>query len=244
MNKVTYDAGTMTIEVYGLDGVAYMLGDLKSKTPAVVKTAVNATARKARKLMIAQASARYAVNAAGRRHLKDLKSRKKATNSSLSAELFVASMRNDLSYFRTSPASPTHFTGAEWVRGPKVWKGKVLKASPMRKLPGAGNRSKAFLAEFHNRKADGTSSNHIGMVQRVIGSHSSRAKTQNGHDRWRNKQGDVEKLVTLGSPSITAMHHTIWPYVEPETSEYLQEQLFQQTERVLARAKAKQRLMP
>ena len=82
MSRVTYDAGTMTITVDGLEDVERALGDLKKKTPAAAKVAINATARQARKLMVAQAKARYAVNAAGRRHLKDLVQRKKATNTS------------------------------------------------------------------------------------------------------------------------------------------------------------------
>ena len=55
MSRVTYDAGNLTIEVDGLDTVAAALGDLKKKTPAAAKVAINATARQARKLMIAKA---------------------------------------------------------------------------------------------------------------------------------------------------------------------------------------------
>ena len=75
--------------------------------------------------MVAKAKTRYAVNAAGRRHLKDLVQRKKASNSSLMAELHIAKMRNDLGYFKTSPAVPTHFTGMDFKDGPSVWKAKV-----------------------------------------------------------------------------------------------------------------------
>ena len=232
MSNVTYSAGNLTITVAGLDTVEQALGDQKRKTPAVAKVAINATARQARKLMVAKAKTRYAVNAAGRRHLKDIVQRKKASNSSLMAELHVASMRNDLGYFKTSPAVPTHFTSTGWVQGPSVWKGKVLKANGMRELPGRGNRSKAFLVEFHNKNGN----NHIGMVQRVIGSKSEHTRTKRDRPRWRNSKGNVEKLVTLGSPSITAMHHTIWPEVEPSVEEYLQERLQAQVERVLARA--------
>ena len=156
MSNVSYDAGNMVITVAGLDDVAEALGDLKRKTPAATKVAINATAREARKLMIAKAKARYAVNEAGRRHLKDLVQRKKATNKSLSAEIHIAKMRNDLGYFRTSPPYPTHYTGDRWVEGPDVWKGKVLKSGSMKPLPGSGNLGKAFLAEFK--------SGHVGMV--------------------------------------------------------------------------------
>ena len=231
MSRVTYDAGTMTITVDGLEDVERALGDLKKKTPAAAKVAINATARQARKLMVAQAKARYAVNAAGRRHLKDLVQRKKATNTSLSAELHIEKMRNDLGYFQHRPTES--FKGRDVLRrAPAHVKARVLKSSTMTALTGDGaNLSKGFLVEFK--------SGHVGMVQRRIGSSSSHTVTERGRPRWRNKDGKVEKLVTMGSPSATAMHSTVWPYVEPEVTEYLYDRLMEQTERVIARAKAR-----
>lgn len=229
MSRVTYDAGTMTITVDGLEDVADALGELKKKTPAAAKVAINATARQARKLMVAQAKARYAVNAAGQRHLKDLVQRKKATNTSLSAELHIAKMRNDLGYFQHRPTES--FTGREvFSRAPAHVKARVLKASSLTALTGdGGSLSKGFLVEFK--------SGHVGMVQRRIGSNSSHKVTERGHPRWTNSDGKVEKLVTMGSPSAAAMHSTVWPYVEPEVTEYLYDRLMEQTERVLARAR-------
>lgn len=231
MSNVTYDAGTMTITVVGLDDVAEALGDLKRKTPAAAKVAINATARQARKLMIAKAKARYAVNAAGQRHLKDLVQRKKATNTSLSAELFISKMRNDLGYFQHRPTES--FTGREVLsRAPEYVKARVLKSSSMRELKGIeGSLSKGFLVEFK--------SGHVGMVQRRIGSNSSHKVTERGHPRWTTKDGRVEELVTMGSPSAAGMHSTVWPMVEPDVVEYLQDRLMVQTERIIERAKAR-----
>jgi len=161
--------------------------------------------------------------------LKDLVQRKKATNTSLSAELHIEKMRNDLGYFRTNPAYPTHYTGRNWAMGPDVWKGKVLKESSMKPLPGDGIRSKAFLAEFK--------SGHVGMVQRVKGSKSSHTVTEKGHPRWRNSSGEVEKLQTVGSPSAAAMHRVVWHEVEPDVETFLQERLELQVQKVLARAR-------
>lgn len=231
MSNVTYNRGNLTITLAGLDTVEKALGDLQQKTPAAAKVAINATAREARKLMIARAKARYAVNMAGQRHLKDLVQRKKATNRSLLAELRIESFRNDLGYFQTSPPVPTHFTGKRWREGPDVWSGKVLKAEEMKLLPGTTGRSKAFLAEF--------ASGHVGMVQRVIGSSSDNTVTKSGAPRWRNRQGKVEKLMTLGSPSAAAMHSTIWPYVEPEVEAYLLDRLEIQTQKIIERAEAR-----
>lgn len=231
MSKVKYDAGTMTIEVDGLEDVRRALGELGSKTPAVTKVAINATARQARKLMIARARARYAVNAAGQRHLGDLVQRKKATNASLSAELHIKSFRNDLGYFEHTPTQA--YTGrAVFYRSPAFYRAHVLKSTSLRDLTGTGRLSKGFLMEFRNA----TGNSHIGMVQRVIGSQSKNTRTRSGAPRWRNGQGKVEKLVTMGSPSAAAMHNTIWPEVRPEVEAYLLESLMERTERVLARA--------
>lgn len=52
MSNVTYSAGNLTITVAGLDTVEQALGDLKRKTPAAAKVAINATARQARKLKL------------------------------------------------------------------------------------------------------------------------------------------------------------------------------------------------
>ena len=95
MSDVTYDAGSLTVTLNGARDVADALGDLAGKTPAAVKTALNATAREARRRMIQAAGERYAVNEAGRRRLKDLKQTQKATNRQLSAKIGVASLRRD-----------------------------------------------------------------------------------------------------------------------------------------------------
>ena len=230
MSNITYEKGNMTITVAGVDDVANALGDLREKTPAAVKVAINATAREARKLMIEQAKARYAVNAAGQRHLKDLRQRKKATNTNLSAELFIAKMRNDLGYFQYSPTGI--FTGAAALhRKGKVVRGRVLRSEQMKALTGKGRMSKGFVVEFK--------SGHVGMVQRNIGSSSRNRTTARGYRRWTNAEGNVEKLVTMGSPSATAMHHTVWPYIEPQVEDYLQQRLDAQVQRIIDRAAAK-----
>lgn len=228
MSHVTYHHGAMTIIVDGLEDVSKALGSLKGKTPAAAKVAINAAARQARKSMIAAAKARYAVNARGLKHLKVLKQEKRATNADLSATLHINTMRNDLGYFKTNPPVPKHFTGTAWKQGPAVWQGKVLRSSSMDPLPGKGNKAKAFLAEFK--------SGHVGMVQRIIGSDSGRETTKSGAPRWRNSKGKVEKLVTLGSPSATAMHRRIWLDVEPEVEAYLINRLEEQVQIILDRA--------
>ncbi|WP_298023708.1 hypothetical protein [uncultured Dysosmobacter sp.] len=215
----------VTIEIEGLDTVERALGDLRGKTPQALKVAVNQTAREARKMMIAAAKARYVVNAAGQRHLNDLKQKKKATNTNPAATLFISKMRNDLAYFENMPT--TVYSGMNVRHAPQFVKARVLADSGLKDLTGKGNLSKGFLAQFK--------SGHIGMVQRVIGSKSSHTVTESGRPRWRNAQGNVEKLQTMGAPSATAMHTQVWPEVQEDVRYYLMARIQDRVDWILAR---------
>lgn len=224
--NVGLEGRNITIEIDGLDTVARALGNLQGRSPAAVKVAVNQTARQARKLMITAAKARYTVNAAGARHLNDLKQKKKASNTSLSATLFISKMRNDLGYFENDPTQA--YTGGDvFHHSPSFYKARVLASSSLKPLPGKGNLSKGFLMEFQ--------SGHIGMVQRVIGSASKNTETARGRPRWTNGQGKVEKLQTMGAPSATAMHTQVWPEVQDDVELYLMARIQDRVNWILAR---------
>ena len=233
--SVVYQGSNIVIGVEGINEVERILGRLKSKTPAVAKVAVNSTARYTRKTMIQHAKARYAVNAAGARHLNDLSQKKgkggqMATNRDLTAKLHIETMRNDLGYFKSQPG--TFYIGGNVANAPDYFKGKVLKSSAMGTLTGTGRLSKGFLLPFK--------SGHIGMVQRVIGSNSkNRVTFRSKVPRWQTKDGRVEKLMTMGSPSATAMHNTIWPEVEGDVQDYLMDALINRAYRVLELQAAK-----
>lgn len=236
MSYTRYNANDLTIELIGEKDVAKALGDIGQKAPLVIRNAVNETAKDARKVMIREAKARYAVNSAGRRHLNDLKVRQKARVSDLGAELHIGgpsqkdAMKNDLGYFKVVPNRS--FVGTDVANAPNFFKGKVLKDEGMKRLTGKGNLSKGFLVEF--------ASGHVGMVQRVIGSDSENKITKKSHrPRWTNADGKVEKLQTMGSPSAAAMHHVIWQQVEPQVQDTLEKKLDASIQKTLARAAKK-----
>lgn len=224
--NIGLEGRNVTIEIDGLDTVARALGNLQGRSPAAVKVAVNQTARQARKLMIAAAKARYTVNAAGQRHLNDLKQKKKANNSSLMATLFISKMRNDLGYFENDPTQA--YTGGDVFRhSTSFYKARVLASSSLKPLPGKGNLSKGFLMEFK--------SGHVGMVQRVIGSSSKNTETARGRPRWQNEHGQVEKIQTMGAPSATAMHAQVWPEVRDDVELYLMARIQDRVDWILTR---------
>ncbi len=200
--------------------VARALGSLKDKTPAAIKVAINATARRLRKEMILHARARYAVNAAGERHLKELAQRRRATNRSLHAELYISSLRNDLGYFETSPNRP--FMGKDVYKAPEVFTGRALRSSAMEKLTGTSKLSKGFLVEFK--------SGHVGMVQRVEGTGKFHYTERSGAPSWS------DTMKTMPSPGASAMHNAIWHEVEPDAEQYLEDYLKKKIQNILAKA--------
>ena len=230
MSRFTYyDAGTTTIGV-NAEEVRRRLGDLQRKTPAVIKVAVNATARETRKEMLRRVLKRYALTAKGKQRAKGLKQRVKATNATPAAELWIGGIngaRADLSYFQHRVTVP--HPGESWKTGPNVFKARVLRSGGMHDLTGDGAYSKGFLAEFK--------SGHIGMIQRHIGARSEHTTTKSGAQRWRSKSGVVEQTQTYGAPSGTAQHHTVWE--KEDVHIYAENTLNARLEKQIAKVMAK-----
>lgn len=224
-----YDASTMTVSVDD-EEVSRALGVLSNKTPAALKVAVNTTARQTRKLMLTEVKNRYDLNAAGRRMIEDLRQRQRATNRHPTAILAImkndpGAFRADLGYFRTSPTKP--FMGPSVRNAPPVFQAHVLKGSPMIGLSGTGERSKGFLVQFKSK--------HIGMVQRQLGVPADKDYTESGKERWKPN----EKLVTMSSPSGSAMHHTVWEMQETTVEQMLQDNTERRIRQLIANAKRK-----
>lgn len=222
MAKAIYD-----VQVPNIGEVERALGDMRDKAPRAMKNAVNQTATRAKNMMIRQARLRYAVNSAGRRHLNALKVRNRATTQNPTAEIFISSRRNDLGDFQSNRLFRI-WEGTGCCR-PEFHTSRVLKKSPMEALTGGhtalGQASKGFLVKFD--------SGHVGMVQRLIGRPAANPKST----RWRSKNGVVEKLYTMSSPSASAMHSTVWrEEVEPDSEIILQERLQHEVSKILTQA--------
>ena len=234
--KTGYDASTMTLSVND-EEVSRALGVLADKTPETLKVAINTTARQARKLMLTEVKKRYDLNAAGKRMIEDLKQRQKATNHRPAAILAITkndpgAFRADLGYFRTSPTKP--YMGPSVRNAPPFFKARVLKDHPLYNLKGGPSKnhpgktmSKGFLVRF--------SSGHVGMVQRSIDERADNPKST----RWKNKNGIVEKLYTMSSPSGSAMHHTVWEMQESNVEEMLRQNTERRIRQQIANAKRK-----
>ena len=209
MAKAIYD-----VQVPNIGEVERALGDLHDKAPRAMKNAVNQTATRAKNMMVRQAR-----NA--------LKIRNRATTQNPTAEIFISSRRNDLGDCQSNPSVP--HMGTSWVLSPEFHTSRVLKKNPMTPLTGGqtdyGQASKGFLVKFD--------SGHVGMVQRILGRPATNPKST----RWRNRNGIVEQLYTMSSPSASAMHSTVWrEEVEPDSEIILQERLQHEVSKILLQA--------
>ena len=131
-----------------LQVVEEALGDLKGKSHQVLKNAVNATARDAKKHLAKKAQQTYVVKQG--RFTKAMK-QKNATTSNLTATINVTGAQLELKDFKVSPAA--YRTGDN---RPALTKAKVLMSSSLKPLVRGPN--KAFLVKFRN--------GHVSVAQR------------------------------------------------------------------------------
>lgn len=232
MSKVTYDAGQLLLTIDDT-GVERALGNLHRKAPAVLKVAINRTARQARKDLIQDAEKRYALTARGKARLRLLKLRKSATNSRLEAEIRQGDegLTMNASYFQHAPTVPRMGTAA--LSGPAVQRVRTLRGGPMEDLTAAGGRSKGFLIRVSNAQND-----HLMFANRILGSSTSSTTTKTGKPRWRNRAGKVEKAYDVNRIGASSQQRAVWHRgVENTAAENLEKFLEQRIRQVISAAK-------
>ena len=132
------------------------LDGLTKSKGAVIKTAVNNTAKKAQKLLAQKASKEYAGKIARQSAVLSGSDIKKATTGNLSALIKFKSPVHEIKEFHVSSLAISRTTyRSNGKRGGKKIKGNVLKGSPKQ-------LEHAFVVQFK--------SGHISVVSRVTGS--------------------------------------------------------------------------
>jgi len=234
MSIVTYDAGQMLLTVDDT-GVERALGSLYRKTPAVLKVAINRTARQARKDLIDEAEKRYALTVRGKARLRLLKLRKSATNTSLSAELRQSDegLTLNASYFQHAPTVPR--MGLAALSGPAYQRVRTLKGGPMENLTGSDGKSKGFLIRVHNQNLG---NDHLMFANRLLGSSTKNTTTRTGKPRWRNRAGKVEKAYDVNRIGASSQQRAVWYRgVDNTAAENLERFVQQRIEQVIAASK-------
>jgi len=216
-------------------GVERALGSLSRKAPAVLKVAINRTARQARKDLISGAEKRYALTARGRARLRLLKLRKSATNNSLEAEIRQGDQGLTLnaSYFQHTPQAP--FMGMSVFSAPALQKVRTLKGGPMEDLTAGGGTSKGFLISVNNPKAG---SDHLMFANRILGSKTGNTVTRRGFPRWTNQVGNVEKAYDVNRIGASSQQRAVWYRgVDNTAAENLERFVAQRVEQVIEAAR-------
>jgi len=224
-------------------GVERALGSLYRKTPAVLKVAINRTARQARKDLISEAEKRYALTVRGKARLRLLKLRKSATNTSLEAELRQGDegLTLNASYFEHYPTVPR--MGISALSGPAIQGVRVLKggsmepltAGPMKAKKEVVAASKGFLIRVHNSKSG---NDHLMFAVRLLGSSTSNTTTKTGKPRWRNRAGNVEKAYDVNRIGASSQQRAVWHRgVDTTASENLERFVEQRITQVIEASK-------
>lgn len=241
MSVVTYDAGQMLLTIDDT-GVERALGSLYRKTPAVLKVAINRTARQARKDLIEEAEKRYALTVRGKARLRLLKLRKSATNNSLEAELRQSDegLTLNASYFEHYPQRP--YMGKAALSGPAIQGVRVLKGGsmepltdgPMKVKKAVVDASKGFLIKVHNNSGN----DHLMFAARLLGSSTDALKTKTGALRWKNRAGNVEKAYDVNRIGASSQQRAVWYRgVDTAAAEHLERFVAQRIEQVIKAAK-------
>ncbi len=185
------------------------LRTLEKSEESVLKTAVNNTATKARKLLAQKMSQRYAGKAARKGEVLDSGRIEKATASSVTATVIFSSPIHEVKDF--------HVTGLK-VRSPYTKRGKFRTARPK------GNVLKGGAKKFDEGFAVEFKSGHIAVVRRIPGVNADKFD-------GKPKKPHYEKLRVWYSPSKASMAANV--YDADEISDRLHEEINKIMEKVL-----------
>jgi len=127
------------------------------------------------------------------------------------------------------------------LHSPKNYAVKVLRSGGYKKLgaESSPNRSKAFLASIHNKKAG---NDHIAMLQRRLdGKKAKSTETNRDKKRWRDKKsGIVQATYTKSFVGASSMERKAWDEtVRAETEQNLEKNIQDSISKTIENAKKK-----
>lgn len=187
-----------------LKAVQDALGTLKGDTGKVLKNAVNATARKAKKQLADKAKETYAVQQS--RFTKAMKQRN-ATAANPTATIEVTGKQLELKDFEVSPDAYNPQSPPDIVRA------RVLLSSSLKDLK---SNTKAFLVSFTNKSKNGSTSTHLTVAQRK------------GKGRF-----PIKKLLSNSVPKMVGSQERVYGIIEPQIYDTLMENIQKQIQKAV-----------
>lgn len=188
-----------------IDKIQKALGELKTKTPNVLKKAINDTAKQTRMKLGNKAKEKYAVKKSG--FNKDM-TIKNATVGRLEATIKTKGEAMEVGQFRASP-----FRVTNGKNRPKSIKAKVLTSSSMKEL--IKGDTKAFVTKFK--------SGHVAVVERVP---SKQMKSN-------PKKEFLKKLLSPSTPQMIGSKKYVYGEIQPEIQSLLEKNIQKQIQKVL-----------
>lgn len=193
------------IELSGIERIEEALNGMENKTPSVLKSALNATAKEARKELANKAKKTYAVKISGFNKTMKIKN---ATVGKMEAVIKARGEAMELGQFRASPFKVTN--GAD---RPESMKGKVMTAHQMKAL--VKSDVKAFVVKFK--------SGHVAVVERVPGKKM----------KSNPKKEFLKKLLSPSIPQMVGNEKEVYGEIRPKIDQLLQENISRQIDRIL-----------
>lgn len=186
------------------------LGNLKSESRKVLKNAVNATARQARKDLVSEGASVYAEK---KSKINKATKVKAATNSRPAATVEIKGPVQSLKEFKTSVT----------ISGVKA---KVLQASVLKVIQSNRGRAAAFPVKFE--------SGHEDIAQRQIGEFYGNKGAKKRRDKW-GPHADMTAIKTLFTSSVPKMlgGQKVFGVVEKKIYENLMDNILAQIRKVV-----------
>lgn len=208
------------------DQIAAMLGDVANKTPNVLANAVNSTARKARKMLLADIRSKYT----DREKNKDIipeKNIQRGSKRNPVAIIHAKGAPKSLQKFNVSPQNPP----SEGGKRPSTTRAQVLLQGGLKELEKGG--MKAFVTRFK--------SGDVAVVQRTGDTYKymervTRKKTGRTYEHLDSNHDAIRKLWTLGVGKMAGSAFRVGTTMRDDIQETLQAEISKQIEKTLRKA--------
>lgn len=201
-----------------IEEIEAKLGSMKKKAPNVLATAVNDTARDAKRLLAKQAKEEYSV--ASGKFQKAMKL-EKAKPAKPVAVIRATGKQMELIDFKTNPKKRIP---VEQVQA-KVYKSGSLKPLIKKGADHNGKDLKSFIVQYQ--------SGHVTVAQRVPGEETTRTiRGANGRD-YRVKADKIRSLPAVAIPQMLKNRKKVYDVVRPMVGEKLQQHINRRVRKVL-----------
>lgn len=179
---------TCTLSEKKIEEIEKQLEKLYKNPRAIVKKAVNNTAKQAKKRIVKRAKRRYVI----KNDNVDFNNEVKITNATVSKGVAIIKAKGSATDLYKHKVTPNSLTTGN--NRPAVLKAKILRSSSMAPLEDPSTHIKAFIAKFD--------STHITVVTRVKGMEYTKKKKLDDRKKKHLDTTMIRKLLTSSVPHM------------------------------------------